>query len=243
MKNINKILQIISITALFVLFLNVSITSAQYDIGGYGNYGDVGSYGSYGDVGSYGSYGDVGSYGFPTTYYSSVPTYSTSVGSYSYPTTYYSSVPTYSTSIGGYGFPSTYYSTPTAYATSIGGYTYPSTPYSTPTAYATSVGSYDYYPFLSYSYPSTYSYLSSVPTAEAATIQPIANVSTGPEHVWLWTLLGGLMLSTTIYSALFIVRFRNQFAFTGVDANALLELKIAEIRNEELKPDTEIAIC
>jgi len=93
----------------------------------------------------------------------------------------------------------------------------------------------------SYIYPA-YAY-SSAPTAEAATIQPIANVSTGPEHVWLWTLLGGLALSSLVYSALFMIRFKNQLAFTGVDANTLLELKIAEIRNEELKPDTEIAVC
>jgi len=115
----------------------------------------------------------------------------------------------------------------------VGSYSYPSTYYSSVPGYSTSVGSY-IYPAYAYS---------SAPTAEAATIQPIANVSTGPEHVWLWTLLGGLALSSLVYSALFMIRFKNQLAFTGVDANTLLELKIAEIRNEELKPDTEIAVC
>ena len=229
----NKKLIAVAALVFFVLFLNIfgSVAYAQ-------DYSNVGSYDTYSNIGSYDSYGNIGSYSYPSTYYYGIPGYSTYIGEYTYPSTYYSNVPTYSTSIGGYDFPTTYYSNVPTYSTSIGGYTYPSTYYSSVPTYSTSVGNY-IYPAYAYS---------SAPTAEAATfIQPIvhaASASTGPEHAWLWTLLGGLMLSAVIYSVLFMVRFRKQFAFTGgAGANNLLELKIAEIRNKELKPDTEIAIC
>ena len=209
----NKKLIAVAALVFFVLFLNIFGSVAYAQ-----DYSNVGSYDTYSNIGSYDSYGNIGSYSYPSTYYYGIPGYSTYIGEYTYPSTYYSNVPTYSTSIGGYTYPSTYYSSVPTYSTSVGNYIYP--------AYA----------------------YSSAPTAEAATfIQPIvhaASASTGPEHAWLWTLLGGLMLSAVIYSVLFMVRFRKQFAFTGgAGANNLLELKIAEIRNKELKPDTEIAIC
>ena len=209
----NKKLIAVAALVFFVLFLNIFGSVAYAQ-----DYSNIGSYDTYSNIGSYDSYGNIGSYSYPSTYYYGIPGYSTYIGEYTYPSTYYSNVPTYSTSIGGYDFPTTYYSNVPTYSTSVGNYIYP--------AYA----------------------YSSAPTAEAATfIQPIvhaASASTGPEHAWLWTLLGGLMLSAVIYSVLFMVRFRKQFAFTGgAGANNLLELKIAEIRNKELKPDTEIAIC
>ncbi|MDP3004168.1 MAG: hypothetical protein Q8N43_01530, partial [Candidatus Azambacteria bacterium] len=115
--------------------------------------------------------------------------------------------------------------------------TYPGTSTYPPTSY----GSYNY---PSISYPGGYNYLSfggyPSTTAYAATVYQPANIPTGPEGTLPWILFGGLMLSTVIYLALFKIRFREQLALTGVGYGALLERKLKKIRNEELKPDTDI---
>lgn len=113
---------------------------------------------------------------------------------------------------------------------SYGNYSYPPVPYPAVTNYPISFGGYQNI---------------TTPQALAATSETVAHaqsvseVPTGPDGMLPWIFIGGLALSILAYLIFLGFRLKMTFKIFGNGSNTtILERRLEEIRNSELKPDT-----